>query len=727
VFVPKSFPADEANASGSVTYEFDETLTIPSQDLACLNAQDFYAELTPDVAAIINAHFDVAFFGFFPSQLQALARNFRGGLVMRPFGLPGTSYGDVTSDVLGRFFLRKLESMEHRFWFGQGYQKLSEVEQGIYRRRAVHLPVALPMRTSKLTWTGGDAKILFVCPRIRTSPYYEAIYRDFKAKFGDMPHVIGGAQPVAVRDPNVAGFLSRASYEALMQDARVMYYHSRETHHLHYHPLEAVQAGMPLIFMAGGMLDDLGGKDLPGRCESIAEARSKIARVLANDKALIDSILQTQRRLLVSFEHDACADVWRDGMRRIEAESALNGAQTLNRKKRIAVIVPIGYRGGSLRGAKLLAQSIEAGAREAGECVEVVFAHLDGETYDAAVFDDLPATIKRRPFKWRRMSRAEALRAATYAGFAGPLHQPTYMMPDDGIQQFMDCDLLVIVSDRLELPLLPVRPYVLMIYDYLQRYEDFLPEASKAAVVQRAHDAEAIMITTDFTRADAIQFAGLSSARVRRVPMVAPNFSTEAAGADRARARSDYFIWTTNLALHKNHENAFNALRLYYEKHGGQLACRITGAGVESMLGNGSIPRLQAVQTIVSSSPALKRKVTLLGELEEDRYRSVLAGAAWLWHAARMDNGTFSVVEAAHLGVPSLASDYPAMREIDARYGLGLSWMDPWDPRDMARQLKAMEDDGEARRDRLPAPSELNRLSADRMAGEYWRVIRDYL
>uniref|UniRef100_UPI0018F09C87 hypothetical protein n=1 Tax=Vibrio cholerae TaxID=666 RepID=UPI0018F09C87 len=92
---------------------------------------------------IINAHFDIAFFGFFPSQLQSPARDFKGILVMRPFGLAGTTYGDVTKEVLGRFFLRKLEALEHRFWFGQGYEKLAEAEEGVYRRRAVHLPVAL--------------------------------------------------------------------------------------------------------------------------------------------------------------------------------------------------------------------------------------------------------------------------------------------------------------------------------------------------------------------------------------------------------------------------------------------------------------------------------------------------------------------------------------------------------------------------------------------------------
>ena len=57
-----------------------------------------------------------------------------------------------------------------------------------------------------------------------------------------------------------------------------MYYHSTEPDHIHYHPFEAVRAGMPLVFMAGGMLDRLGGIDLPGRSKPPKEARQKIER-----------------------------------------------------------------------------------------------------------------------------------------------------------------------------------------------------------------------------------------------------------------------------------------------------------------------------------------------------------------------------------------------------------------------------------------------------------------
>src|SRR5262245_53181867 len=99
IFVPKRFPSNEENVSASITYEFDVGLTIPEQDLRALNAHDFYGELTPEISRIINTHFDIAFFGFFFAQLLSLVREFKGTLVLRPFGSLGLTYSEMTSNV----------------------------------------------------------------------------------------------------------------------------------------------------------------------------------------------------------------------------------------------------------------------------------------------------------------------------------------------------------------------------------------------------------------------------------------------------------------------------------------------------------------------------------------------------------------------------------------------------------------------------------------------------
>ncbi|HYD61501.1 MAG TPA: glycosyltransferase [Noviherbaspirillum sp.] len=726
VYCPKRFPYDEGNLSASVDESLDATLSIPALDLQVLNEQNWYESPSTEAWAIANLHFSIAVIGFFPRQIEACVQHFKGSLVLRVFGLAkGYSYTRLLGEELGPPFIDKLRAMGNRFWFGTGYEHLEEVEEGLLRNRACFLPVGLDGEVAPDNWRGTDKRIFFVCPRIETSPYFKAIYQAFKKDFSGLDYVIGGAQPVKVADSKVLGFVPREVHERNMRELRVMFYHSTEPNHIHYHPFEAIRAGMPLVYMAGGMLDRMGGEQLPGRCTSIAQAREKIRRILDDDRNLIDAIRRSQLKLLEPMKPENCIAAWQAGFRRILNSLSTNNVVPLVRKHRIALIVPTGYRGGSLRGAKLLAQAIEAGGLQAGRKVDVVFGHLDDEDiYTEEEFADLPPSVRRRPFKWQVLPADEARRALAYAGLPQETEAPCYQVPDDGIRHFSDCDLWIIVSDRLDHPLLPLRPYIVMVYDYLQRYEGFLPQTVNRRFIHVAHRASRVFVTTEFTRQDALQFAGLPSRKVKKLPMLAPDFSARrSAAADR---RQGYFLWTTNLSQHKNHENAVKALQLYYEELGGVLPCRVTGVETDALL-KSNLPHLKPLRALVSHSPVLRKNLQLLGELPERAYQSLLAGSEFLWHPARIDNGTFSVIEAAHLGVPSLSSDYPAMREIDAQFGLQLAWMDPRDPQDMARKLKAMERLAEERRAVLPSQQRLASQSLAALAGAYWQAVEECL
>lgn len=730
IFSPKRFPYDEGNLSASVDDTLDASLTIPVEDLQIINREDWYAHPSQQAWDIANRHFDIAVIGFFPEQIASCVRHFRGSVILRVFGLAkGHSYTKILGDTLGPAFFEKLRNMGHRFWFGAGYAHLIDEEGDVFRRRNCFLPVGLEGELKAQAWRGSDKRVFFVCPRIGTSPYFNAIYRAFTNHFSGLDYVIGGAQPIRVEDPRVLGFVSQEAHEQNMREMRVMFYHSNEPNHVHYHPFEAIQAGMPLVFMADGMLDRLGGKHLPGRCKTVREAREKIERILNDDWNLIEKIRGSQLRLLEPVKPENCAGAWRTNFQRLL--NGLNKAEGATpprtaQKLRIAVIVPMGYRGGSLRGAKLLATAIETGARLARYGVEVVLGHLDDPAvYSEEQFSDLSPSIKRRPYKWRVLSHPQARCAMAYAGLPFSAESENYQVPDDGIRQFMDCDLWILVPDRLEHPLLPLRPYALMVYDYLQRYEPLLPRAVTERLIRVAHGAERVFVTTGFTRRDALQFAGLPERKVVKVPMLAPAFSLDAASREDTGGPA-YFLWTINLAPHKNHENAFKALRLYYDTHGGMLECHISGVDTGNIF-KSNFPHLKPLRAIVDGSAALARRLRLLGELPDHTYQRHLAGARFLWHTARIDNGTFSVVESAHLGVPSLSSDYPAMREIDAQFRLNLAWMNPWNPADMAYRLKKMEMEADALRRKLPSTEDLGAQSVEQLAPAYWEAVRECL
>ncbi len=730
IFLPKIIPPDHNFRSASVDFSEDGNLTIPAGDLAILNRADWYGEPGIDAWKIANKYFDVAF--FIVHRLEMLAsvtRHFAGAAIWRAYGLDASlSYSRILDMTRNGSGWKDIRRMGNRFWFGTAYPPLDKIERPQLKERAICLPLGLSGSEAGVAWSGRRKSLFFVCPEIGCNPYYRKVYDEFRKGFSEFDFAIGGSQPISVENEKVLGFVPTEEYQRNMQEFRVMFYHSSEPNHVHYHPFEAVQAGMPLVFMAGGLLDHLGGTDLPGRCTSIAEAQNKIRRILGDDWKLIEQIRTTQTRLLEPMQPEACRPVWVEKFGKIlaELEVSRRSERLAIAPKRIAVILPVQYRGGTLRAAKLLAVALWEGSRREGEDVDVIFGHIDDSaSYSKSDFEDLPPTISRRPFTWSTLEGSVARRAMTYAGFeAWQPASENYILPDDGMRQFLDCDLWLVVSDRLSVPLLPIRPYVLLVHDYLQRYLSHSSSLPEYSFLAAARLAERVLVTTKFTEGDALQYAGLDPKKVFRVPMLVPQFEPV---ADLQTSREGpYFIWPTNAGAHKNHVNSFKALRIYWEELGGNLDCHITGVNTADLLDD-QRPFLKLLGNSAEGIAALRTRIQLCGELSDVSYQRELAGARFLWHPAQIDNGTFSVVDAAHVGVPSLSSDYPAMHEINNQFELGLAWSPSDDPGRMARALRLMEEHFERQRLVLPSKESLDKQSVDAFAGRYWAVVRECL
>jgi len=724
VFLPKSFPQKHNFRSASVDYSEDQFLALPDDVVALLNAQDWYAPIARDVWDVVNEHFEVAF--FIAQNLDAvenLLRHFKGQAIWRAYGLDRSlSYASLIASHHGATLAA--DKASRRFWLGEAYSNIHDVEGTLLRRRAVWLPVGLADTGVADQWTGADRRIFFICPEIATNHYYRAIYEDFKAHLGDLPHAIGGAQPIAVGDPDVLGFVPAAQHAQNMREMRVMFYHSTEPRHVHYHPFEAIRAGMPLVYMAGGLLDALGGRrPLPGRARDSKHARALLKAILDGDNGLIQSIRASQVALLEPMKAETCLPQWRAAFETIgKAITTERAIARVAQKKRIAVLLPVGYRGGSLRGAKLLMQALLEGSAMAGEDVDVVFGHLDDPAlYSDEDFRTLPKGVARRPYRWRRIGPDEARRVMSLAGY--PSWEPSadeYMLPNDGIKHFFDCDLWLVISDRVEVQPLPLRPIVAMIFDYLQRYVRLFDTNGDVEFLRFANEAVRVLVTTEATARDAIQYAGVPSSRLSVVPMLVP--PVEHSPPDRSPEQRPYFVWPTNLGPHKNHENAFKALTAYYRVHDGKYDCIMTGVNTGRVLED---PDRRKMALATAGDSDAKVGLHVRGELTDAEYFRLVAGASFLWHPALYDNGTFAVIEAAQLGIRSAVGSYPAMHEIDRKFDLDLLFFDPRNVDEMAQRLKEMEA-------AVPDPElgvRTTRKVDDRAdaARAYWAVVREWL
>lgn len=730
IFLPKSFPSDPTFRSASIDWSEDANLSIPTHDLALLNSIDWYSGGTREGWEVANRHFDVVFFIVHTHHLlEQIAYRFEGIALWRAYGLQKSSSYDLLVNQFRDGRLRHaIDTLGSRFYFAEAYPHLADDEPEYLKSRRLCLPLGIAQDGKLSAWEGHLKQIMFVCPDIALNTYYSGIYDAFKRDFGDLPHIIGGAQPLIVDDDTVLGFVTAEQHTHNMTQSRVMFYHGTEPNHVHYHPFEAIQTGMPLLFMAGGLLDKLGGVDLPGRCRSIGEARRKLQQVLGGNQRLIDNLCSTQKKLLDPMKAESCLPHWKSGFITIRSRlAALKLEKTsrpmVPRKKRVAVCLPIGYQGGTLRGARMLAHAIWLGSCHAGEEAEVVMLYPADGDYTPESWKRLPQQIRRRVFSWRILDASEATRAMHYAGFTGwQPYAERFIIPDDGINQLQDCDLWVFVSDRLSLPLLPLRPYILMVYDYLQRYEAVMPPDHDRSFLDAARRAKQVWVTTLFTKNDALQYAGIKPQNVRKLPMLAseitrPNSSTS---TDR------YFLWPTNIGVHKNHGCATQALKIYYEELGGVWDCWITGISRNDLLSS-ELPQLVIMKEAFKTSRHLRNRVKWKGNLSDSGYRQTLAGAKFLWLPTRIDNGSFSAVEAAASGVPSMCANYPAMREMNCNFNLGLTWMNVDDPDQMARQLKSMETQAAALRHQLRDSDCLAGNRLDDLASPYWQEIRECL
>jgi hypothetical protein len=160
------------------------------------------------------------------------------------------------------------------------------------------------------SWTGTQNKLLFVCSYIEENEYYTNIYYSFKKLFNNYPHTILGKQKVPLgelllNDDTVLTNLSFDKYVKEFQESKVMFYHSNEKRHIHYHPIEAVMIGLPVVFMANGLFDLFTNYSSAGRCVNEKEAQEKIFKILNGDDTLAKQIQSDNKKLLDFFSDDA--------------------------------------------------------------------------------------------------------------------------------------------------------------------------------------------------------------------------------------------------------------------------------------------------------------------------------------------------------------------------------------------------------------------------------------
>ncbi|TPI56817.1 MULTISPECIES: glycosytransferase [unclassified Mesorhizobium] len=727
VFTPKIYPDDANFRSASVDYSEDKNLTIPPDDLAVLNKADWYRGAPRKAWEIANKYFDIMFcIVFDPKGFEIAARRFQGAMLWRTYGLAGNNTYSKIIETMPFYqgVYTAIQALGKRFWFTEGYPHLHKVEPDYLASKTVFLPLGMGGASDPISaeWNGGDRRILFICPDIGFNQAYVEIFQKFKKDFRGFPYAIGGAQSVKTTDPSVLGYLPIEEHRRNMREMRVMFYHSQEPNHIHFHPFEAIKAGMPLVFMGGGILDMFGGKKLPGRCATIEEARKKIDRILKDDWKLINKIRESQAVLLDPMKAENCTGFWRQGMEKVFtklAESRADAEELEPLPKRIAVLTDKN----SIAKARALALALEEGAKLANEDVEIVLTiERSKRAYSSKPIEKEEFDVPVREFSWRALDREAANRALVYAGAARPLTLNSYLIPDDGINHLQDCDLWVVVASEVSTPILPIRPIVLAPDTIAPRFRPGPQEIVKMGQFGLTLAPEAVIVDSQFASEELIHCEGVSARNVHVLP---PLPTIEVAPALDVGEEAKAFVWVLHPLSIANIDRAAEALAIYYHEMSGKLKCNILlSEAYQTKLTDDDISNVKRNLTKAMRRWNIPRRRYSISELLSERQlRRVIKESAFLWRPGKLDSDITTITIARAFRKRVVAAHCPVLKEYAGNLGFNITWTDDEDPNSMAGNICEP-----ARDHSLPlAPFKGREMSIEDCARDYWNVISECL
>jgi hypothetical protein len=470
VYTPKYVPKHIRSAS--VDYSYDKSLSIPAEALEILNRHDFYEYEWPmPVHAVLNEYFGTAIIGCFSWISNEIINHFRGRILLRSYGPTRDDYTvwRLFNEEMNPGFINRISNTHDRLWFAQAYPNLAGPEHDFFKLRAVTLPTGIPKHfyEERGCYQRKYEKILMVLPDIKAGDQQSSrAYAMSRKYFKGIPKIIAGNQFTPVEnDPEVTGLLPSGHYDKYLKGCAAMFYHNELPRHIHFHPVEAACYGMPVIFMASGMISHLGGKDAPGSSKTYAEARKKIKRILKGDEKFIQEVIESQREWVDYFSWDENLKGWETGFQKHIMSRPLPALPKA--KMRIALLLS-GHAGWYMPDyVESLINMIRQGLNhEQGEA-EIVIG-LEKSHYNESQAKKLEQSGHSvRMFEWRSASKNEIRNAIYFTKSLHKFEDETLIFAHDGISCFEDCTALFILADNLrgDAPIAPLRPFILHFND----------------------------------------------------------------------------------------------------------------------------------------------------------------------------------------------------------------------------------------------------------------------
>ncbi|MCA1293921.1 hypothetical protein LBW89_12915 [Paenibacillus sp. alder61] len=657
IYTPKVVPKEILQASGSVVFDYDKTLTIPEEDIKVLNQYNFYQneEMPFFIKHLVNKYFDIAFVMFDFYALQKLIVGFEGHIFARAFGLgDNIAYTDITQKVYSEGLLLKLEQIKERFWFSQCYSNISENETGIFNEKALFMPLGLPddFYNIENEWNGNEQKLLFFCSRIKVFEESERIYRQFKKDFSGFDYIIAGNQPIPVDDPQVTGFLEREQLNELYKCCKVMFYHSTYPRHVHYHPLEAMIAGMPVVYLQGGLLNILGGERQSGCCRNINEAREKVRRILDGDTELINNIKRDQREILFKFSYEFNEFHWKKNFLPLVETFSPKHTQ----EKSIAVFAKTNqlnnHKSDYIELIKVLDKSFKSVNPNNRLILNVVQNKYDLENDFGELIN---SGVSTREFSFELSTSNDLIDSLTLMFKQEPLWFDNYLLPTDHVKNFVDADYWLFLDFSQTLPIAPIKPYGILIDSLTDRYYESLSKIQ----IFNIKMASFILTYSEYTKKELTKHLGIDERKVMTIPFVRYKSDVKSILLNKER----YIFIELDFKRKEIVSKLFNDILDFYRLSHSSQTIKVFFNNYDPENDLGYINEMNA---FVKDSDLLKDTVELYTNLRDNEYNALFTNALKIIIPYHIENIFFKLAKAATYRKKLILSDFPIYREFES-------------------------------------------------------------
>jgi glycosyltransferase involved in cell wall biosynthesis len=376
-----------------------------------------------------------------------------------------------------------------------------------------------------------------------------------------------------------------------------------------------------------------------------------------------------------------------------------------NSPHEVFLFLQIAYEGGVWETTKDLLQALVEINRERGQLILTV--GIDEDQKDTAAIEQLAPDLSLERFRFGEISRHDGEWLLEKVGKCVPSNSPPRFSFMKGCESSaLRADAWLALVDRFQAPLLPLRPYGVVVYDMIQRH---LPQAFapvffqwvKEGMSPTIQNALVVLVTSPATREDVVTEYHLDPSRIQMTPVACePDRRFNDLKCEHVPLPRDPFILcVANASEHKGADMLLRALALWKQKSTAKVPMFVF-AGVRT---DAMSPRYRGdreyywwtkIRQLVSELGLIEdRDMTFLGFVNDSQLLDLYQRCNVVVNAAKHDNGSFSLIEGAYFGRPLVSSKYPAVEFLCRRFKIPVKYFPVDDHQSLASVLEQTMDE----------------------------------